>query len=393
MIMLMTTISVTTLLTTALLSAAPLSLRPQTARGESVAWHEGGFAAAASQARTEGKPLLIALLPDWSDYSRKMTAETLVDPAVTHLLADMVCLKFEQEDDSSLKVAQRYSVTSFPTLVIAAPDGTIDDVVIGFFPPGPLVTELQRIASGRNTLRDHLQRVADAPDDLAVRYAYAVKLDELGDRAGYQRELDAIQAADPNGDSFIGNVILQQGVWSAIAAASPGGEATYDLTPIRDFLEGASQTQALFQGWTRVADFEAERERSPEAVDAYRKVLPHVPENQMLDWSNDTANFVLERTKEDLPPEAGDFAIQLAQGVVKRAVALGKPDADGNIGYPGDDYDVWLAGRFDLLTRCHMQWPDASRIKSALKTCRRSIALDPGNTEYKARLAVLKQLR
>ena len=379
----------------ALLMPAPL--QATTPIGD-VSWHEGGYNSAVRRARSEGKLLFIALVPDWSDYSVKMVAESLPDPTVTPLLADMVCLKYEQEDARSLQVARLYKVTSFPTLVVAGSDGKIQDVIIGYFPPAPLVSELQRIQSGQGTLGDHLQRVAAAPDDLAVRYAYAVKLDELGDAAGFQRELDVIRTTDPAGETLIGALIHQNDVWAAIAAAAPGGEVTFDLTPIYEFMPTVQLPVARFQGWGRIANFQVERERRAEAVDAFRQAAPDVPDAQQLDWNGQVVEYVLEADQGDLPPETGAFVLELAEAVVERAQLLGEADADGNIAYQpedneGESYEAWLAGRLDLLTRCQMKYPDRARIAKAIATCKRSIELDPGNPEYKSRLAMLRERR
>lgn len=376
-----TTLLLTTVFSTPLLAA------------DDVAWHAGGYDAALRTASAQGRSLFIALVPDWSDYSRKMSAESLVDPAVAALLTDMVCVKYEQEDEASAEVARRYNVSSFPTLVIAGPHGEIDDVIIGYFPPAPLISELQRISSGRDTLSDHLARVAAAPDDLAVRYAYAVKLDELGDSAGYQRELATIREADPQGLTFIGNVLQQQDVWNAIAAAAPGGETTYDLAPIEAFLDTATQPDALFQGWVRVANFHAERERRAEAVNGFRKAEPHVPQNQRLAWANGVVNFIVEVDQGDLPAADGEFAIALTEELLQAGLAAGEPDADGVVANSGAEYAGFLAERHDQVARCYVKWPDAERLKRALEHLRRAIELAPENTEYRNRLALLEERR
>jgi hypothetical protein len=384
----MTMLITTTLLAlTAWTSSTPTALQATSDRG---IWHDGSYNSALRLARQEDKPMLIALVPDWSDYSKRMVAETFPDPTVVALMADMVCLKYEQEDSRSLQVARMYNVMQFPTVVVTRPDGTLDDVVIGFFPAQPLVSELQRILAGRNTLADFIARVAAAPDDLAVRYAYAVKLDELGDAAGYQRELDAIRAADPDGETLIGARLLQSDVWAQIATDAPGAEDTWDLAPIETLLEDVPLAEARFEGWIRIADFERERQRRAECIAARRRAGEHVAEQQYFVWAARTINYVLGADQGDLDPEIGTWTLGLAEQVEQRAIDFGQPDENGQVGVPpGGDYNLWLAENLDLLARAQLKYAGDERHRLALATSKRCVELAPDNPDYRSRVELL----
>lgn len=378
---------------TTLITAALLTLTvclPQASSDQGV-WHDGSYNSALRRARQEGKPVLIALVPDWSDYSKRMVAETFPDPTVAALMADMVCVKYEQEDNRSLQVARMYNVTQFPTVVVTQPDGTLEDVVIGFFPAQPLVSELQRILAGNGTLADFIARVEAAPDDHAVRFAYAVKLDELGDPAAYQRELDVIRAADPTGATLIGARLLQSDVWAKIAADAPGAEDTWDLAPIHTFLDSVSLAEARFDGWNRVAAFEGERQQRAASIAARRRAGESANAEQFFDWSAGLVDYVLEADQGDLDPELGAWTLALAEELEQRAIAFGQPDESGVVGFPpGDEYDAWLAENLDLLARAQLKYAGDARNRLALATSKRCVELDPGNATYQSRVDLLK---
>jgi hypothetical protein len=380
-----------TTLITATLLAFTVCLPQAPSDSDQGVWHDGSYNSALRRARKEGKPVFIALVPDWSDYSKRMIAETFPDPTVAELMSGMICVKYEQEDSRSLQVARLYNVTQFPTVVVTQPDGTLEDVVIGFFPAQPLVGELQRILSGKDTLADYIARIEAAPDDLAVRYAYGVKLDELGDPAGYQRELDVIRAADPTGATLIGARILQSDVWAQIQAEATGAEDTWDLALIETFMESVPLAEARYDGWIRIADFQAERERRAECIAARRRAGESATDQQFFDWSAVSILYVLEADQGDLDPEIGTWTMGLAEDLESRAIAVGQPDENGVVAFQAEiGYDGWLAEQLDLLARTQMKYAGDKRNRLALVTSQRCLALDPGNADYQSRVDLLK---
>ncbi len=354
-------------------------------------WFEGSYNSALRAARQENKPVFIALVPDWSDYSQKMLAETFPDTSVSQLLSQMICLKYEVEDSRSLQVARLYKVSQFPTLVLAQADGSLEDVIIGYFPPQPLVQELQRILSGVGTLADHVARVAADPENLATRYAYAVKLDEVGDAAGFQRELGFIRTADPTGATVTGAQLLQNEVWAKVAAVGPGDEATWDLTPVAEFLETVPLPSARFAGWMRLAGFQRERERRIEAVGAMRRAHESVAPNEFFDWSADVITYVLEADQGDLPEDTGRWTLSLAEELERRALVVQEPDASGAVFFPATlNYDEWLAAQLDILAQAQLKYAGSRGKRLALATSERCLALMPDNDDYKSRVELLK---
>jgi hypothetical protein len=402
--MVITPMTLTTLLLAALMgwpaaqasaqiaSAAPAP--PADAAPEQVAWYSGNYNAAVSDARKQGKLLLLAFVPEWSDYSRKLVDETFLDGTVAKELNDLICLMYTEEDNVSRQIIKLYNVEQFPTIVVAEADGKIEDLITGFIPAQPLVGEMRRIKSGNDTVSARRALAEATPTDLNLRWSLADKLKNVNDERRARKVMQSIRAEDPEGRTLAGARVAAQDVWDAIESAAPGGPDTWDIAPMLAHIESLSIDLAAFDGWNAVARFHAGLSRMPEARAAFMRAWTRIPPDQVLNWGNDMGNFFLEA--EDVLTDAEKaFAVEVAERAAVRAVALGDPEAENyGVAFNGTNYNAYLAERLDTVTRCLIEFdPTPAGLDKAQATAERCIELDPDNEEYPGRLEMIKARR
>jgi len=375
-------------------SAAPAPAPTAANAVEQVAWYSGSYNAAVAEARDTGKLLFLAFVPEWSDYSRKLVDETFPDGTVAKELNDLICLKYTEEDNVSRQIIRLYNVDQFPSIVVAEPNGKIEDLITGFIPAQPLVGELRRIKSANDTVSARRDLAEATPSDLNLRWSLADKLRNVNDTRRARKVMETIRAADPEGLTLAGARVAAQDVWDAIEAAAPGGSDTWDIAPMVAYVESLEIDLAAFDGWNGLARHHTSLFRAPQARAAFMRAWTRIPPDQVLNWGNDVATFFRE-SEDPLTDAEKAFALEIAEKAAARAVALGDPEAENyGVAFNGNDYDVYLAERLDTLTLTLIEFdPSPAGLDKAQANAERSIALDPDNEEYPGRLEMIKARR
>ncbi len=112
--------------------------------GSGAMW-KSDYAAARKEAFAKGRPLVIVFGGENCVWCRKLEAATLRDASVVAALADrFVCLKVD--GDREVNLTQALTVRTYPTIVVAAPDGKILATIDGFIEAGKLLDQLNQVA-------------------------------------------------------------------------------------------------------------------------------------------------------------------------------------------------------------------------------------------------------
>jgi len=127
------------------------------AAAQEVNWR-ASYQAARKEAEEKNKPIMLDFGTESCFWCKRLDASTFKDPAVVGLLNEQfIPLKVDAEKE--LQLAQGLKITSYPTIVMASPDGKILGTIVGFKEPGEFHGILQRIVASTVTpdwmVRDH----------------------------------------------------------------------------------------------------------------------------------------------------------------------------------------------------------------------------------------------
>lgn len=110
---------------------------------QGIRW-EAGFEEAVKKARASGKPILVDFWADWCGWCHRLDRTTYVDPAVVRLSESFVAVKVNTEGTpKELAIAERYDVSSLPTIAFLSPSGRQVLRVSGFQGPGQFPRTLE----------------------------------------------------------------------------------------------------------------------------------------------------------------------------------------------------------------------------------------------------------
>jgi thioredoxin-like negative regulator of GroEL len=113
------------------------------ARPAGIRW-ESGFDEALKRARAAGKPVMIDFWAEWCGWCHRLDQTTYVDPSVVRVAKGFVAVKVNTEGaERDVKVAERYDVTSLPTILFVSPAGRQLMRVDGFQGPGQFPRTLE----------------------------------------------------------------------------------------------------------------------------------------------------------------------------------------------------------------------------------------------------------
>ena len=347
-----------------------------------VSWFEGTHAEAVQAAAERETLLVVEFWANWCGWCARHEAENLSDPQVVAALEPLVCFgadcSTDEEgnfiDPEAERLMRRYGVRRFPALVFFRPDGRPEGLVSGYLPAPKLRAEIARIRRGENTISDYEGRVERKPDDLEARYQLAIKLDAVGDVAGYQREIETIVRADPDGVSLprrrMAFGLMREKLWGCMRDP----EIQPDPAELEVFLAGETNPGLLCNAWLLMGAVQNELGSKARSREAYREAWLHVPESEVAPVGNGIAwGFWVER--DGLTKEEKRFALQLAQRATERIEE--------------ESHDpIEQAMYFDTLACCY--YMNGKRAK-ALELAKRCMELAPDDPAYRDRYELFKK--
>jgi hypothetical protein len=390
----------TALILTLLFAAAPVA--PSPTPPSEVDWYEHGYNKALRDARVGDQLVLVALVPEWSDYSRQVAEETFTDPRVAEAMGDLVCLKYEVDDAHLRQVSKIYNVENFPAIVFANSKGKIEDLIQGYIPPEPMLEQLERITAGVGTVGDHQREVDQNPDDLEKQFALMGMLQNVLDWRRAEKVERAIRNADPEAQTTAGARLVMGDIWQEVYASMESDDAALDVEPAVEFLESRREPRVRFQGWQDVGNKLAGHGDLKGARGAYMAAYENADDDLSGDWAADVARWFLSDEQPDLDADERVFTLELAERSVNSVVAYCEAHADGKSAEgDGDGYelseadqDSWLADRLGLLAKAQLHCaPDREAVTLAVATARRCVELQPESEDYQAMLDELVAMR
>jgi thioredoxin-related protein len=218
---------------------------------DEVAWRSD-YARAMKEAAEKGRPLLVDVGSDNCYWCKQLDAKTFTDPELVKLLNER-CIPLKVNGSHNAYLVQALRIQSYPTLVFAAPDGSIVGYKEGFLEAGPLKEQLLKVLASVGTpdwmtrdfetaqkalaASDHaravtlLRNVVEDGRSRPVQVQARKLLEKLekkaaeearkaGDLAGAGQTDEAIAAYNRLGRDFPGTLAARQGKQAVMKLAS-----------------------------------------------------------------------------------------------------------------------------------------------------------------------------
>jgi len=146
-------------------------------------------------AQQKGQKIVLDFYTDWCPWCKRLDTVTFMDSAVIALSGGLVFAKINAEVDTV--TADKYSVHTYPMIVLMNSDGTEIDRIGEFLPPKEFVETINNYLVDKETLKDYLRR-AQANPTAEIDYILGHKYADRGmtDTAGMYYE--KVIAADPD---------------------------------------------------------------------------------------------------------------------------------------------------------------------------------------------------
>ena len=97
-------------------------------------WIVNDLVSASARALEMGMPLLMDLYADWCGPCRTLGEEYFPSEELQSVLSNFVLVKIDIDSPSGVPIANRYNVSSIPTVIIAHADGTEIERIVGITP-------------------------------------------------------------------------------------------------------------------------------------------------------------------------------------------------------------------------------------------------------------------
>jgi len=151
---------------------------------QGVAFSEGRpFAESLRKARAEKKPLMVDAYAVWCGPCKQLDRMTFSDPSVgAWAKKNVVAVKVDAEKGEGRRLAQRYAVRAFPSILFIDPSGNELDRIQGVFGPEDFVRVAEAILSGKTPLGDAIARLGKEWDP-ALAGSVAAQLAQRNDLA------------------------------------------------------------------------------------------------------------------------------------------------------------------------------------------------------------------
>ena len=202
----------------AVLALAGFTTLAGTAAAQGISFNEGRpFAEMLRKARAEKKPLMVDTYATWCGPCKQLDRTTFADPGVGEWARkNVIAVKIDAEKGEGRRIAQRYAVRAFPTILFLDPQGNELDRISGVYPPQSFVGAGDAILAGRTALADALKKLQKEWDP-ALAGGAAQQLGQKNDLARLRPLASRAVEEDPGllepgaRDTFLYLVSLEDG--------------------------------------------------------------------------------------------------------------------------------------------------------------------------------------
>ncbi|MCU1348125.1 MAG: thiol disulfide interchange protein DsbD like protein [Acidobacteria bacterium] len=177
----------------ALAAAVALLIVPQAFAGP---WIKS-LTVAQKKAKDSKQLIFVDLFADWCGWCHRMEQEVFPSATFQNATDNMVLLRLNTEDGGEGSMfARKFSITSLPTFLMLAPDGTLAGVIKGYAAAPEFVKSIKGMETKYNDFRDRVAKEPTFGKDYQKRLDLAVEFGERQDFDASETRLRRL-LADP----------------------------------------------------------------------------------------------------------------------------------------------------------------------------------------------------
>jgi|SRR5579862_924841 len=106
-----------------------------------IKFFDGCYEDALAAAKKQNKLIFIDAYTSWCGPCRLLKANTFTDKRVGDYFNEhFICLAYNTEKDEGIKIADKYKITRFPTMIIADGNGNRVTFTVGYISPSDLIS-------------------------------------------------------------------------------------------------------------------------------------------------------------------------------------------------------------------------------------------------------------
>jgi thiol:disulfide interchange protein len=126
--------------------ASSVPAAPAKKAAGAVKWHPT-YESALAEAKKTGKPVFVDFYTTWCGPCKYLDAVTYKDAKFVQESKNWVLVKVDAEKNpSNVKLAEKFKVTGYPTMVFLKSNGKEADRAVGGYPPEMLVPKMKKAA-------------------------------------------------------------------------------------------------------------------------------------------------------------------------------------------------------------------------------------------------------
>jgi len=391
----------------ALILLATMPLLPATPAGTQ--WYPHGYNKALRDAGHTGQLVMIALLPEWSEYSNRVADETFTDPRVAEGVADLIPVKFERDDAHLRQVAKLYNIENFPAIVFVDHRGRVEDLIEGFIPADPMLEQLARITQGIGTVSAHQAAVDSDGEDMQARWELLDMLRNVRDWRRAETVEHSIRHDDPDSQTLAGSRLERQELWNHVWASLESEDDEPDYSTLLAHYQTRSDANVRLDGWFELGNVCAGREDMSGARSAFMTAWNDVSEDRVANVGTSLVKFFMGEDQGKLNREEQAWALATAQAAVSSAHSIceaqgtgSKTDGDAYANddegdeskMSEDDQKYFLAERLSLLAKAQSRFaPKRQRKQLAVASAKQCVELLPEEEGFQELLDEMLALR